>query len=86
MAYIYHPVEEKDDLRSDDEESQGNENLLGTRKPCFMSSRSNIFWIILHLLVTLVLLAGLRFQSRQTRDTTCPKLLPLELRKYPSPV
>jgi hypothetical protein len=85
MAHLYHPLEEKDDIRSSDGESQDNENLLGTRKPRLLLFKSNILWIIFHVLITLCLLVGLRFQSRHETDKACPKLLPLELRKsiYP---
>ena len=80
MALHYQPLEEKDDIRSSDGEPQDNESLLGNRKPSLISFKSNIFWLILHVLVTLGLLICLRVQSRQT---TCSKLLPLELRKGP---
>ena len=83
MALHYQPLEEKDDIRSSDGEPQDNESLLGNRKPSLISFKSNIFWLILHVLVTLGLLICLRLQSRQT---TCPKLLPLELRKAPSSI
>jgi hypothetical protein len=86
MALHYQPLEEKDDIRSSDGEPQDNESLLGNRKPSLISFKSNIFWLILHVLVTLGLLICLRVQSRQTTDTTCPKLLPLELRKAPSSI
>jgi hypothetical protein len=86
MALQYQPLEEKDDIRSSDGEPQDNESLLGNRKPSLISFKSNIFWLILHVLVTLGLLICLRLQSRQTTDTTCPKLLPLELRKAPSSI
>jgi hypothetical protein len=72
MALHYQPLEEKDDIRSSDGEPQDNESLLGNRKPSLISLKSNIFWLILHVLVT--------------TDTTCPKLLPLELRKAPSSI
>lgn len=85
MAHIYQPLEEKDDIRSSDEDSRDNESLLGLRKPSFVSSKSNVVWFILHVLVTLGLLIGLRIQSRQTANPTCPKLLPLELRKSSLP-
>jgi hypothetical protein len=81
MAHTYQPLDEKDDIESSDGESQDNESLLGTRKPHFTSLKSNVFWIVLHVLVTLGLLIGLRIQSGRTTDTICPKLLPLELRK-----
>jgi hypothetical protein len=83
MALHYQPLEEKDDIRSSDGEPQDNESLLGNRKPSLISFKSNIFWLILHVLVTLGLLICLRVQSRQA---TCPKLLPLELRKAPSSI
>jgi hypothetical protein len=83
MALTYQPLDEKDDVRSNDGESQDTESLLGTRKPSFISFKSNIFWIVLHVLVTLGLLIGLRVQSEQKTDAICPKLLPLELRKSP---
>ena len=86
MALHYQPLEEKDDnhdIRSSDGEPQDNESLLGNRKPSLISFKSNIFWLTLHVLLTLGLLVCLRVQSRQTTDTTCPKLLPLELRKAP---
>ena len=83
MALHYQPLEEKDDIRSSDGEPQDNESLLGNRKPSLISFKSNIFWLILHVLVTLGLLICLRVQSRQT---ICPKLLPLELRKAPSSI
>jgi hypothetical protein len=83
MALHYPTLAEKDDIRSSDGEPQDNESLLGNRKPSLISFKSNIFWLILHVLVTLGLLICLRVQSRQTTDTTCPKLLPLELRKAP---
>ena len=81
MSYTYHPVEEKDDRRSSDEESQDTEALLPAEKPSLISYRPNVFWLSLHLLLTLGLLIGLRLQSRQSEIQTCPKLFPLELRK-----
>ena len=84
MALHYQPLEEKDDIRSSDGEAQDHESLLGHGKRRLISFQSNIFWLILHVLVTLGLLIGLRVQSGQTTDIrTCPKLLPLEMRKGP---
>jgi hypothetical protein len=81
MSYTYRPVEEKDDRSSSDEESQDMETLLPAEKPSLISYRPHVFWLSLHLLLTLGLLIGLRLQSRQSEIQTCPKLFPLELRK-----
>ena len=81
MSYTYRPVEEKDDRRSSDEESQDTETLLPAKQPSLISYRPNVFWLSLHLLLTLGLLVGLRLQSGQRETQTCPKLFPLELRK-----
>lgn len=87
MSYTYRPVEEKDDRRSSDEESQDTETLLPAEKPSLVSYRANVFWLSLHLLLTLGLLVGLRLQSGHRQQQTCPKLLPLELRKmFPRPL
>jgi hypothetical protein len=84
MSYTFHAVEEKDEGQSMDEESQDTEALLPTSKPGFISSRPHVFWLSLHLLLTFGLLVGLRLQSSEKQVPTCPKLLPLELRKMPS--
>lgn len=81
MPHNYQPVEQKDEARLSDEEFLDTEALLpSTVKKSFVLPKSNIYCLSLHLLLTLGLLIGLRVQSLQ-RQSTCPKLLPMELRK-----
>jgi hypothetical protein len=79
MAHTYQPLEEKEDISSIDAGAQDNESLLGIRKPSLASSRSNVFWLVLHMLLTFGLLVGLRIQSEQRTVPNCPKVLALEI-------
>ena len=81
MSHAYKPLEQKNEIISSDEESQDDESHLRLREPVSILPKSNVFWMLLHVLLTLCLLIGLRVQNYSTTQPICPKLLPLELRK-----